>query len=97
MRKPILYSTILTVILLGGAALAEEVDFAKLETEGWNYAKDKKWDELKARFAPGYQYVDQHKAVGLKEALEALTKMNLSDFTLSDFKVTESGSTAVIT
>jgi len=83
-------------LAVGGATLAEEVDFAKLENQMWGYAKDKQWEKLKAGLAAGYQSADQHKTIGLKDALAALKKMNLSDFTLSDFKVTRTGPAAVV-
>ena len=96
MRQLIFFLALLTLLVVGGAAVAEEVDFVKLERQMWGYARDKNWDKLEAGLAPGYQSVDQHSAIGLKAALAALKKMNLSDVTLSDFKVTRTGPAVVV-
>ena len=96
MRKAAMLAAALAVLLTVGVALAEEIDFIKLENEMWGYARDKKWSELKAGLSTAYQSVNEDGAVGLEAALEALGKMNLSDFVLSDFKVTRSGPVVIV-
>ena len=97
MRKLIGLSVLLTFLAATGVAFAEQADLVKLETEMWGLARDKKWKELEARLAPGFQSVNQRGILDLKGFMEASRKENLSDFNLSDFKITRTGPAAVVT
>jgi len=96
MKKWQVLSAALALLLVAGVALAEEPDFVKLENQMWTYARDKKWSELKAGLSTAYQSINEHGSIELKAALEALGEMNLSDFVLSDFKITRSGPVVVV-
>ncbi len=80
-----------------GLSLAEEANFEKLENELWKAAKDLNWPKLKSMIALGYQEVDQAGRRELKAALKDTKTENMSDFKLTDFKVTRNGPTAVVT
>ena len=100
LRRSIVSKTlVLTAIIMLAAcvgAMAAEVDFEQPEKQMWGLARDKKLAELSERLAPGYQSVNEHGALGLEAALDALAKMDLSDFTLRNFKVTRTGPGAVV-
>ena len=97
MKRLIAVLAVSAFVLAAGGVLAGEVDLIKLEKDMWGFAKEKKWAELKARFAPTYLMVDEHGVSDLKSSLEALSKMDLQVFSLTDFKVTRTGNTAVVT
>ena len=96
MRQLVSFLALLALLAVGGVTLAEEADFARLDAQMLGYARDKNWDMLEARLAPGYQSADQNSAIGLKAALEALKSINLGDITLSNFEVTRTGSAVVL-
>ncbi len=96
MTKTIILSAFLGVLVSIGFAVAEEVDIVKLEKKTWTFSMDKKWAELEALLAPGFQYVNQggiHDAKGFMEACKASKQ---SDFTLSDFRITRKRSMIVM-
>ncbi len=97
MKRRVVVLAVLTLVLFAGGVLAGEADLTKLEKDMWGLAKEKKWDELAVRFAPTYLMVDEHGVSDLKTTMEALKKMDLQVFSLSDFKVTRTGDTAVLT
>lgn len=97
MRKLTVFSVFFAVFIALGSVLAEEVDIVKLEKELWADVKNKKWAELKAKLAPGFQDVNQHSARDLKAFLEGAKRYNISDFKLSNFKVTRTGPAIVVT
>ena len=97
MKKVIHLVTLLAFVLAAGGVLAEDIDLIKLEKHMWGLAKDKKWDELKERYAPKYLMVDEHGVSDLKSTMEALRKMNLHVFSLTDFKAVRTGNTTVLT
>lgn len=88
---------VLVICMAAGTVFAADPDFAKMESDTWAAARDKDFAAVTAKFAPGYQSVDERHIMDRKAAIEALKKYNLSDFTLSDFKVTRTGDGAVLT
>lgn len=84
-------------LAVSGVSLEEEVDFEKLENELWQVAKDLTWPKLKSMVALGYQEVDEAGRRERKAALKDTATEKMSDFKLSDFKVTRNGPTVVVT
>ena len=87
-------------LFLAGSSLslADDVDFVKLENELWLAAKAPiNWEKLKSMVAPGYQEIDQLGRRELKAAMKDTKTEKMSDFKLSDFKVTRNGPTVVVT
>ena len=97
MKKLIELFPVLVLLLFAGSVLAGEVDLPKLEKEMWGLAQQKKWDKLEARFAPTYLMVDERGVSDLKSTMKALKKMDLQVFSLTDFRVTQTENTAVLT
>ena len=72
-----LIAMFLVATVFATTAISSDPDFAKMETDMWNLAKNKKLDELKAMFAPGRQSINGHGTLDLKGALDAVSKMEL--------------------
>ncbi|MFH1090172.1 MAG: nuclear transport factor 2 family protein [Pseudomonadota bacterium] len=87
-----------TVILLAGAlAWAEPNDGEQLERQIWAKIKAQDWAAIEAMIAPGFQSSHQDGARGRSAEIELLKGLNLGDYTLSDFTVTNNGPVIVVT
>ena len=86
------------IILLAGAlAWAGSADGEQLERQIWANIKAQDWAAIQTMIAPGFQSSHQDGARGRSAEIELLKGLNLGDYTLSDFKVTDNGPVMVVT
>jgi hypothetical protein len=89
---------LLAFTLLVNLSLFADVSMGeKLETQRWNAAKDKKWDELDKTIAPYFQGANYDRVYSKENFLTFMKGLNLSDFNLSNFVVKEGPGILVIT
>lgn len=96
MRKLIAFSAVLATIMTIGVAIADESDLEKLTNQWWGYCRDKNFDALENMLAPGFLGGNQNTTYGQKGFMELVRKVNLSDFKLSDFKVSRKDNVAAV-
>jgi len=80
------------------APAADAGDSAIVDAEKgvWQAFKDKKADEFKAMFAPGYQGVYNDGIVGVKDEVDALKKSNIKDFEIKETHVSHPTKTSAL-
>jgi hypothetical protein len=90
-------------ILLALCVLAHTALFAdtsqgeELETKMWNYIKDRKWDELANQVAPYFQSALFEGAENKEQFLNRVKVINIGNFVLSNFQVTEAPDVIIVT
>jgi hypothetical protein len=96
-------SGLIILLLLGFKSqvlLAQEIQTIsageKLEREMWQAMKSMDWNLIESRLSDAFQSAHQDGARGKDEEFELIKKLKLSPYTLSDFKITESGSTIIV-
>lgn len=73
------------------------VDGEKLVRDMWLSWKENNWDKVEKEIAYGFQSVHQDGFRDREEEIELLKGLNLGDYTLSDFNVTQNGNVVVVT
>jgi hypothetical protein len=68
----------------------------ELVRELWNYFKTQNVATLESKIAPGFQSIHEDGARNAEEELKLLEELNLGEYTLSNFKVTEVGPTIIV-
>lgn len=68
-----------------------------LEKEMWQYYKERKWIELENHIAPYFQAAYYDGAFDKEHYLIRAKTLNIDDFSLSNFKVTEAPGLIVVT
>jgi len=68
----------------------------KLEREMWQAMKSMDWKFIESRLSDSFQSAHQDGARGKDAEFELIKKLKLSPYTLTDFKVTESNNTIVV-
>jgi hypothetical protein len=76
---------------------AEQAQGEALEKEMWEYIKGQKWDELEKKIAPYFQAVEFDGAHSKEQYLIRAKKLNISDYKMNEFIVTEGPGLKVIT
>ncbi len=69
----------------------------KLETKMWNYIKDRKWDEFANQVAPYFQSAIFDGAENREQFLNRVKVINIGNFVLSNFQVTEAPDILIVT
>lgn len=85
-------ATCVQVVLFAAAPNAET-----MEREMWQYIKSRKWNELESRIAPFYQAALFDGARSKEQYMGRARSLNINDFTLSNFSVTEGNGLFVVT
>jgi hypothetical protein len=101
--KIIRQSIIAVSILFAAVALSSVAtraafapDGEKLERQMWEDMKAKNWTAVVSRIAPDFQSVHPDGARDRAGELALIKNLNLGDYTLADFKVTDHGNTIVV-
>lgn len=103
--KSLLYATALLVAMLAlqGSAHAKYrepgvVDAKKLERKLWSEVKKRNWQALDPMFSPAFQGVYVTGVNNSKsDAMSMLKNIDLGQYHLSNFKVTKTGDTQIVT
>lgn len=86
------------VMLLSHFSLfADTAQIESLEKQRWEYIKDKKWDDLESMVAPYFQLGFYDGGRNKEQFLNLARSADLSDYKLSNFKITEGPGIAVVT
>ncbi len=99
--KFLVIMTIVFLVIGHTGAIAQESNTElsigeNLVHELWNDFKTQNITALQSKIAPGFQSVHEDGARDAEEELKLLKELNLGDYTLSNFRVTEVGSTIII-
>lgn len=74
-----------------------QVNAQKMEKKLWSEVKKQNWDAVQTMLAPSYQSVFINGTADRDQAISQLKKLELGKYKLSNFKVTKSGDTQIIT
>lgn len=69
----------------------------QLEKQLWADFKAKNWSAIESRIATGFQSVHEDGARDREGELRLIKNLNISDYDLADFKVTQSGDAIMVT
>lgn len=94
-----MYKTILSLgaLLVNFSLVADEAFGERLERQIWNDIRSHNWLKVSEEIAPACQQVHFGTVSNQAEILEGMKKLDLSDFTLENFKVTEGPDVYVVT
>lgn len=94
-----MYKTILCLgaLLANLTLVADEAFGERLERQMWNDIRSHNWLKVREALAPSCQQVHFGNVSNQEEILDGMKKLNLSDFTLENFKVTEGPDVYVVT
>jgi len=76
---------------------AGEVKGEKLERQMWADIKARNWAAVESKIAPGFQSVHQDGARDREVQIELIKGLNLGEYTLSNFQVTQNGPVIIVT
>lgn len=76
---------------------AEISEGEKLERQMWADFKGQKWAEVESKIAPGFQSVHQDGVRDREAEIKLIKGLNLGEYTLNNFKVTENGPAIIVT
>lgn len=97
MKGGIALMVLIAVVAILSAQLEPPPEGEKLEKQLWEDFKAKNWNSIEAKISPDFQSIHSDGARNDKEELRLIKNLNLGKYTLSDFKITERGSTIIIT
>jgi hypothetical protein len=63
----------------------------------WEDLKNRKIDAVKEKIATGFQSVHQYGASNREQELELISGLNLGEYTLSNFQITQNGPVIIAT
>lgn len=93
--------SVFLVINQGGVFAAESADDAglgeKLVRQLWTDIKARNVEAIKKYMAPGFQSIHQDGARDREGELQLIKGVNLGEYTLSNFKVTQNGPVIIVT
>ena len=76
---------------------AEISEGEKLERQMWADFKAKKWAEVESKIALGFQSVHQDGVRDREAEIKLIKGLNLGEYTLNNFKVTQNGPAIIVT
>jgi len=99
--KLLITMTIVFLVIGHTGAIAQESNTElsvgeNLVRELWNDFKTQNIAALQSKMAPGFQSIHEDGARDAEEELKLLKQLNLGDYTLSNFKVTEVGPSIIV-
>lgn len=79
------------------SATAEMSEGEKLERQIWADFKTQKWVEVESKIATGFQSVHQDGVRDREAEINLIKGLNLGEYTLNNFKVTQNGPAIIVT
>lgn len=77
--------------------LADAAKFESMEKQRWEYVKNHNWKELENLTAPYYQEAFFDGARNKEQYLNQARSVNIGDYTLNNFQVTEGPGVGIVT
>jgi Domain of unknown function (DUF4440) len=97
MLKGMIFIIITAVMPLSLFADNDDSLGQKLEEKIWADMKDHNWTAVSSQIAPYFQSVHEDGARNKAQEMKLIKNLNLGDYKLSEFKVTEGDDTIIVT
>lgn len=92
-----MFESIFTAILVAAPLLADISTGEKLETQMWEDMKHQNFTAVESKIAQEFQSIHSFGALTREAEIDLIKNLNLGSYEISNFKVTESGDTLVVT
>ncbi len=97
MKRISLVVLVISSLLIAASASAEPLLGERLEREMWALIKAGDWSQVESLIAPGFQSSHQDGARDRAAEMKVIKGLNLGEYKLDRFVVTESGPVIVVT